>query len=174
MPVFLEDNSLILEHKVSSGFVQYPSNVLIYKNLPLGSRPLTPRLSCQRSVAQQRCSRPGYPNIWRPLRLFEHAFLLWCIWYMISILVYVSAVWVFDTKTQALTDVINFHSCPCILNTKRKCFQYIVIHVNNANNRAVPNIKGWVLWSYAIGFQGWVYILGDILGFWLNTAITTS
>ena len=30
MPVFLEDNFLILEHKVNFGFVPYPSSVLIY------------------------------------------------------------------------------------------------------------------------------------------------
>ena len=59
MPVFLEDNFLILEHKVSFGFVPYPSSVLIYKNRPLGNRPSSPRLSCQRSVAQQRDSRPS-------------------------------------------------------------------------------------------------------------------
>ena len=51
MPVFLEDNFLILEHKVSFGFVPYPSSVLIYKNLPPGKRPITARLSCQWSVA---------------------------------------------------------------------------------------------------------------------------
>ena len=51
MPVFLEDNFLILEHKVSFGFVPYPSSVLIYKNLPRGKRPITARLSCQWSVA---------------------------------------------------------------------------------------------------------------------------
>ena len=51
MPVFLEDNFLILEHKVSFGFVPYPSSVLIYKNLPRGKLGLTPRLSCQWSVA---------------------------------------------------------------------------------------------------------------------------
>ena len=51
MPVFLEDNFLILEHKVSFGFVPYPSSVLIYKNLPRGKRPIAARLSCQWSVA---------------------------------------------------------------------------------------------------------------------------
>ena len=56
MPVFL-----ILEHKVSFGFVPYPSSVLIYKNRPQGNPPLTARLSCQWSVAQQRDSRPSYP-----------------------------------------------------------------------------------------------------------------
>ena len=59
MPLFLEDNFLTLEHKVSFGFVPYPSSVLIYKNRPRGNRPLSPRLSCQWSVAQQRDSRPG-------------------------------------------------------------------------------------------------------------------
>ena len=59
IPVFLEDNFSILEHKVSFGFISYPSNVLIYKNRPLGNRPLTPQLSCQRSVAQQMDSHPG-------------------------------------------------------------------------------------------------------------------
>ena len=59
MPVFLEHNSLILEHKVSFGFVPYPSSVLIYKNRPQGNPPLTARLSRQWSVAQQRDSRPG-------------------------------------------------------------------------------------------------------------------
>ena len=51
MPVFLEDNFLILEHKVSFGFVPYPSRVLIYKNRPQGKPGLTSRLSCQWSVA---------------------------------------------------------------------------------------------------------------------------
>ena len=51
MPVFLEDNFLILEHKVHFGFVPYPSSVLIYKNCPQGKRPFTGRLSCQWSVA---------------------------------------------------------------------------------------------------------------------------
>ena len=51
MPVFLEDNFLILEHKVSFGFVPYPSSVLIYKNRPQGKPGLTSRLSCQWSVA---------------------------------------------------------------------------------------------------------------------------
>ena len=51
MPVFLEDNFLILEHKVSFGFVPYPSSVLIYKNRPQGKPGLTSRLSCQCSVA---------------------------------------------------------------------------------------------------------------------------
>ena len=60
MPLFSEDNFLILEHKVTFGFVPYPPSVLIYKNRPQGSRLLTPRLSCQWSVAQQRDSRPGY------------------------------------------------------------------------------------------------------------------
>ena len=36
MPVFLEDNFLILEHKVSFGFVRYPSSVLIYKKSSTG------------------------------------------------------------------------------------------------------------------------------------------
>ena len=36
MPVFLEDNFLILEHKAVFGFVLYPSSVLIYQNRPLG------------------------------------------------------------------------------------------------------------------------------------------
>ena len=63
MPVFLEDNFLILEHKVSFGFVPYPSSVLIYKNRPHGNPPLSPRLSCQWSVAQQRDTRPGYNYI---------------------------------------------------------------------------------------------------------------
>ena len=60
MPVFLEDNFLILEHKVSFGFAPYPSSVLIYKNRPQGNLHQSPRLSCQWSVAQQRDSRPGY------------------------------------------------------------------------------------------------------------------
>ena len=59
MPVFLEDNFLILEHKVSFGFASYPSSVLIYKNRPQGNLHKSPRLSCQWSVAQQRDSRPG-------------------------------------------------------------------------------------------------------------------
>ena len=50
MPVFLEDNLLILEHKISFGFLSYPSGVLVYKNHLLGDRSLTPRLSCQWSV----------------------------------------------------------------------------------------------------------------------------
>ena len=57
MPVFFEDNFLILAHKVSFGFVPYPSSVLMYKTRQLGNRPLSPRLSCQWSVAQN--SRPG-------------------------------------------------------------------------------------------------------------------
>ena len=61
IPIFLEDNFLILEHKVSFGFVTYPSSALISKNRPLGSPTLTPWLSCQWSVAQQRDSRPP-PN----------------------------------------------------------------------------------------------------------------
>ena len=64
MPVFLEDNFLILEHKVSFGFVPYPSSVLIYKNRPRGKPGMTPRLSCQWSVAQQRDSRPGYWQVY--------------------------------------------------------------------------------------------------------------
>ena len=60
MPVFLEDNFLILEHKVSFGFASYPSSVLIYKNRPRGNLHISPRLSCQWSVAQQKDSRPGY------------------------------------------------------------------------------------------------------------------
>ena len=59
MPVFLEDSFPILEHKVNVGFVPYPSSVLIYKYLPQGKRSLSPRLSCQWSVAQQRDSRPA-------------------------------------------------------------------------------------------------------------------
>ena len=59
MPLFLEDNFLILEHKVSFGFVPYPSSVLINKYLSQGKRPLSPQLSCQWSTAQQRDSRPG-------------------------------------------------------------------------------------------------------------------
>ena len=51
MPVFLEDSFLILEHKVSFGFVPYPSSVLIYKNRPQGKLAFTARLSCQWSVA---------------------------------------------------------------------------------------------------------------------------
>ena len=46
-PVFLEDNFLILEHKVSFGFVPYPSCVLIYKNRPLGKRHMNYWLSRQ-------------------------------------------------------------------------------------------------------------------------------
>ena len=57
MPVFLEDNFLILEHKASFGFVPYPSSVLIYKIRPQGKRRLSPRLSCHWSVVQQRDSR---------------------------------------------------------------------------------------------------------------------
>ena len=59
MPIFLVDNFLIPEHKVSFGFVQYPSSVLIYKNRPQGKRPLSPRLSTQWSAARQRDSRPS-------------------------------------------------------------------------------------------------------------------
>ena len=51
MPVYLGDNFFILKHKVSSGFVPYPSSVLIYKNRPHGKPGLTSRLSCQWSVA---------------------------------------------------------------------------------------------------------------------------
>ena len=64
MPVFLEDNFLILEHKVSFGFVPYPSSVLIYKNRPRGNLHKSPRLSCQWSVAQQKDSRPGYHKLY--------------------------------------------------------------------------------------------------------------
>ena len=60
MPVFLEDNFLILEHKVSFGFASYPSSVLIYKNRLQGNLHKSPRRSCQWSVAQQRDSRPSY------------------------------------------------------------------------------------------------------------------
>ena len=59
MPVFLEEKFLILEHKVTFGFVSYPSSVLIYKNRPQGYPPLTAQLSCQWSVVQQRDSRPA-------------------------------------------------------------------------------------------------------------------
>ena len=52
MPVFLEDNFLILEHKVSFGFVPFPSSVLIYKNCPQGNPRLTAQLSCGWKVAQ--------------------------------------------------------------------------------------------------------------------------
>ena len=58
MPVFLEHNFLILEQKVSFGFIPYPSSVLIYKNRPQGNLPLTVWLPCQWSVAQQRDSHP--------------------------------------------------------------------------------------------------------------------
>ena len=51
MPVFLEDSFLILEHKVSFGFVPFPSSVLIYKNVPRGKPAFNARLSCQWSVA---------------------------------------------------------------------------------------------------------------------------
>ena len=51
MPVFLEDNFLILEHKVSFGFASYPSSVLIYENRPRENLHKSPRLSCQWSVA---------------------------------------------------------------------------------------------------------------------------
>ena len=60
MPVFLEDDFLILEHKVSFACVWYPSSVLIYKNRPLGNRHENCRLFCQWSVAQQRDSPTGY------------------------------------------------------------------------------------------------------------------
>ena len=59
MSIFLEDNFLILEHKIRFGFVLYLSSVLIYNNRPQGKPGLTPRLSCQRSVAQQWDSRPS-------------------------------------------------------------------------------------------------------------------
>ena len=42
MPVFLEDNFLILEQKVSFGFVPYPSSVLIYKIVHRESRDSLP------------------------------------------------------------------------------------------------------------------------------------
>ena len=51
MPVFLEDSFLILEHKVSFGFVPFPSSVLIYKNRPQGKPAFNARLSCEWSVA---------------------------------------------------------------------------------------------------------------------------
>ena len=62
IPVYLDDNFLILEHKESFGFVPYSSSALIYKHRQQGKRPSTARLSCQWSVAQQRGSRPGYAN----------------------------------------------------------------------------------------------------------------
>ena len=58
MPVSLEDNFLILEHKASFGFVLYPSRLLIYKNHSLVNQPLTPWLPCQWSITQQRDSPP--------------------------------------------------------------------------------------------------------------------
>ena len=72
-PVFLEVNFLILELKVSFGLVQYPTSVLIYKNRPLRSRHMTPRLSCQWSVAQQRDSHLRYSvpsHYLKPIRTF--------------------------------------------------------------------------------------------------------
>ena len=66
MPVFLEDSFLILEHKVSFGFVPFPSSALIYKNVPRGKPAFNARLSCQWSVALQRDSRPA---IWNPCSL---------------------------------------------------------------------------------------------------------
>ena len=59
MPVFLEDNFLILEHKVSFGFVPYPSSVLIYKNRPLGNQPLS-----------------SYPNIYIYILGYEPSYSL--------------------------------------------------------------------------------------------------
>ena len=52
-PIFLEDNFLILEHKVSFGFVPYPSSVLI---------------------AQQTDSHPGLAGTTHnPASTLEHA-----------------------------------------------------------------------------------------------------
>ena len=53
MPVFLEDNFLIPEPKISFGLVRYPSRILIYKNCPLGWSDLVYGLSCQWIEAQQ-------------------------------------------------------------------------------------------------------------------------
>ena len=55
MPVFLDDNFLILEHNVSFGHVPFLSSVLIYEYLPQGKQ-----LSYHATVAQQRESRPGF------------------------------------------------------------------------------------------------------------------
>ena len=58
MPVFLEDNFLILVHKVSFGFVPYPSSVLIYKNRPQETVFHCPTvMSVERSVTKGQSSR---------------------------------------------------------------------------------------------------------------------
>ena len=64
IPVFLEDNFLILEHKASFGFVPYPSSIPIYKYRPLGNWPLSPRLSRQYSLnsAQDNAGKNIQPN----------------------------------------------------------------------------------------------------------------
>ena len=77
MPIFLEHNFLILEHKVNFGFVLYtPSSVLIYKSRPQGNPLLSPRLSCQWSAAQQRDSRPGYPSSINTLPITKNVYEL--------------------------------------------------------------------------------------------------
>ena len=59
MPVFLEDNFLILEHKVSFGFVPYPSSVLIYKKSSTGKTGLdSPTvMSVERSATKGQSPR---------------------------------------------------------------------------------------------------------------------
>ena len=66
MPVFLEDNFLILEHKVSFGFVPYPSSVLIYKKSSTGETGLdSPTvMSVERSVTKGQSPRLGSASIY--------------------------------------------------------------------------------------------------------------
>ena len=59
MLVFLEDNFLILEDKVSFGFVPYPSSVLIYKKSSTGETGLdSPTvMSVERSATKGQSPR---------------------------------------------------------------------------------------------------------------------
>ena len=61
MPVFLEDNFLILEHKVSFGFIPYPSSVLIYKKSSTGETGIdSPTvMSVERSATKVQWPRLG-------------------------------------------------------------------------------------------------------------------
>ena len=63
MPIFLEDNFVIPEWKISSGLAPSPSSVLIYKNRPRGLDNMAHRLSCQWSVAQEGQSHRGWETM---------------------------------------------------------------------------------------------------------------
>ena len=70
MPVFLEDNFLILEHKVSFGFVPYPSSVLIYKKSSTGETGLdSPTvMSVERTATKGQSPRLGCALVGKPTR----------------------------------------------------------------------------------------------------------